>query len=144
LNEEGARVEWFGVSECLKPQETQRVRAAWQGVLSALDRFQRSCDATGVPMALVCFPVQPQIEDAGASTRPQERLAEWAAAHRVPYLDLLPRYRKQGPHAPTPAMVDLVHPSVLGHRIAAEALADLIERSGLLASLRGTSSRPAY
>ena len=138
LIEEGVRVERFGVSECLKAQETPRVLKAWSDMYRVLDRFDETCRRAGATMVLVCFPVQLQLTDPGASIHPQAHLADWARRHDVPFLDVLPFFRRPSGGASGQIMFDLTHPTALGHRVAAQALADLLDRAGVLTKLRSS------
>ncbi len=137
---EGARVEWFGVSELLKKQESQRVRDAWDRTMTSLDRIEATCRKAGIPLMLIVFPVADQVFDANASTQSQARLRAWASRHAVPFIDVLPEYLRRYPDRREAHRVlckDLTHPTVEGYRIAAELLAIELERAPVAQAILG-------
>lgn len=137
---EGARVEWFGVSELLKKQESPRVRDAWDRTINSLDRFESTCRKAGIPLILIVFPVSDQILDVNASTHSQARLKTWASQHGVPFVDVLPEYLRRYPNRNEAHRVlckDLTHPTVEGHRVAAELLARELEQMPVVRSIMG-------
>lgn len=137
---EGARVEWFGVSELLKKQESPRVREAWDRTMQSLDRIEAACRKAGIPLVLIVFPVADQVLDANASTQSQARLRTWASKYGVPFVDVLPEYLRRFPNrneAHRNLCKDLTHPTVEGHRVAAELLAIELEQLSVVRSIMG-------
>jgi hypothetical protein len=115
---------------------------AWQSSLDVLERVVALARAQRVPIVLVVFPVEVQL-DAAAIERyrrdfgvtvptqaldgdAQRRLQAFGAAHGVPVIDLLPALRAAGGddlYLRTGLVrFDPVHPSPRGHRIVAEAI----------------------
>lgn len=94
-----------------KPQYDPEDAAAWALTQSYLEKIRDWCEEAGVPFVLVALPVGPQLEPVGdgesntlglfgsgellTSTKMQDVLGEWAAAHDVRFLDLLPAARQQ-------------------------------------------------
>ncbi|MBI5764525.1 MAG: SGNH/GDSL hydrolase family protein [Planctomycetes bacterium] len=137
---EGARVEWFGVSELLKRQESSRVRDAWDRTMKSLDRIESTCRKAGIPLLLIVFPVADQILDANASALSQARLKAWASQHGVPFVDVLPEYLRRYPDRKESHRMfckDLTHPTVEGHRVAGELLALELEQMPVVRSILG-------
>ncbi len=138
LSSIGAQVEWFGITELLKSPESPRVCQAWDRVIVWLDRFEASCRAACVPMLLIYFPVTDQLSDPMKSRASQARLAEWSTRRGVVFVDMLPEYLRRtsdGNLACRTYFIDLTHPSVEGHRVAGEVLANALERMPVVQSL---------
>ncbi len=125
---------------------------AWESSLGVLERLVALARARGVPIVLVVFPVEVQL-DAAAIERyrrdfgvtvppgaldgePQRRLRAFGAAHDVPVIDLLPSlraaagddlYLRKGF-----VRFDPVHPSPRGHRIVGETIHRVLVSDGLV------------
>ncbi len=129
-------IEHFALRELFMEAPPQHVEQAWNTTLTELKRFHDACKKEGVPMVLVCFPIGDQIElGSKLPPRPQGRLARFAAEQGMPFLDLLPVFRRAfgvGRPAVAAAFTDSTHPTPRGHHVAAEALATFLEESGLL------------
>ncbi|MBM4369896.1 MAG: SGNH/GDSL hydrolase family protein [Deltaproteobacteria bacterium] len=119
------------------------VELAWEGSFRVLDALRDATAACDARLVLAVFPLEVQLSEevlslyregigidvAATATdlEPQRRLAAYAAAHELPFLDFTPAF--QGPDPATLFLRDLyvtldpVHPSVLGHRLAGERLA---------------------
>jgi lysophospholipase L1-like esterase len=125
---------------------------AWESSLDVLERLVTLTRARGVPIVLVVFPVEVQL-DAAAVARyrrdfgitvpaqaldgePQRRLRAFGAAHDVPVIDLLPSLRAAGGDdlylRKGFVRFDPVHPSPRGHRVVAEAIHRALVTDGLL------------
>ena len=89
-----------------------------------------------IPLLIVGFPIARQIDpSAPDSSPPQEWLAEFGREEAVPFLDLLPIYRKYALETGMTGMdfmADQVHPSELANRIAADAIFEFLTESGWL------------
>jgi lysophospholipase L1-like esterase len=144
LQDAAARIEQFDVLDCLTAPGSERVRGAWRVVEQQLGLFVRACRHAGVPMVLVCFPVAEQIREPELGAAPQAVLARFAKDQSIPYLDLLPVFCDRFgacTDAAARAYRDLTHPTLAGHRAAAESLADLLQRSGLVTGeVKGATS----
>lgn len=136
----GREIEHFEFEELLRAPPTPRVTEAWEQALKQLASIITACRQKQVPLVVLCFPFQDQVADATLSVEPQIRLADFARQHRTVFLDMLQVYEaRAGRNAAAAARCfgDQTHPSVIGHRIAGEALADLLESTGLLNDLEG-------
>jgi hypothetical protein len=128
-----------------------RTRQAVDQTLAVLDEAEAFCRQRSVPLVLVVIPrsfqVYPKerleliealdIPEADLDLdRPQRLLAEWGARRGVAVIDLLPAFRLQ---QQANAGVNLyhypdAHLNALGHRVAAEAIA---EDAAAMSSIRG-------
>ena len=134
---------------------------AWDDSLRELERLVGLGRERGVPIVVVVFPVEVQL-DAAAIERyrrdfgvavpaqaldgdPQRRLLAFGAAHGVPVIDLLPALRAAGGDdlylRTGPVRFDPVHPSVRGHRIVGDAVYLALTTSGLTGTVTDRSSR---
>ncbi len=124
---------------------------AWQSSLAVLERLVSFARARHVPIVLVVFPVEVQLDEATIAryrrdfgvTVPREaldgdaqrRLRAFGAAHGVPVIDLLPALRAAGGEDLYLRMglvrFDPVHPSPRGHRIVAEEIYRALLDAGL-------------
>lgn len=121
---------------------SERQARAWRATLGWLDRLVGLARQRGWPAAVVVFPMEVQLTPGSLALyrrefgtelgpavlagEPQRRLADWGAARDVPVIDLLPAFRAA---ADRPLYLrnraitfDPVHPSPLGHAVAAAAL----------------------
>ncbi|MBS0210259.1 MAG: hypothetical protein JSS27_15040 [Planctomycetes bacterium] len=95
------------INGCRVPQDPAAVEQ-WQSSAGHLDRLIRDCQLHKVPVALVLVPADFQVSSklrdklarrAGLEANeldpelPQRRVAQFAAEHRTPMLDLLPVFR---------------------------------------------------
>ena len=84
---------------------------------------------------LVAFPYTFQFSQPDKSSTPQRILAAFAETRGVSFLDLLPVYVEamslRG-EAPEAFFLDKDHPTPRGHRLAARAIAQRIQREGWL------------
>ncbi len=129
------RTQHFQFEELLAPVRSDRVDRAWQRTLSQIEPIVETCREQGLPLMIVCFPVWHQVVNSDASLEPQGVFAEVARRQGVPYLDVLPAWEAHTPRGPATAPVflfDETHPTELGHRLAAEALAKKLETCGIL------------
>jgi lysophospholipase L1-like esterase len=87
--------------------------------------------ALGAGFAVVAFPHRGQLEE-GAQARIQAQLVELGREQGWSTLDLLPAFRRAAAEGEGPLFLDLWHPSAVGHRVAAEAIAAELARRGML------------
>jgi lysophospholipase L1-like esterase len=124
---------------------------AWESTLALLDRLVTLTRERGYPVVLSVFPMEVQLSDErlefyhrkfrtalgpeALTGEPQQRLREFGARHDVPVVDLLPAFRAAGSQETFlrngAITYDPVHPSVAGHRVAADALYDALTHSVL-------------
>lgn len=136
-NKAWREIEHFEYQELLNSPDNRRVKTAWQRTFEDLRRIVKVCREEGLPLVLVCFPIKEQLKSTEASVVPQQRLKRFADAEGVPYLDLHPLYlsfqQREG-KTPDDLMTDSTHPTILGNRLAGEAVAVFLVESGLVPS----------
>jgi lysophospholipase L1-like esterase len=143
--------EGFGFLAIDPPSESQRLARRMMALYLA--RMARYSQAHKVPLAVVVFPVEPQLSE-NARRMYKEKLhidfspeveegqpQKWVEAEGrqdgFPVLDLLPALRSLN-HEDAflrnrSISVDPVHPSAAGDRAAGEAIADFLRGKGLIA-----------
>lgn len=131
------------------PSEAQA--RAWVSSLKRLGRLIEATKRLRVPVVLVVFPMEFQLDveslelyrhelgleiDARAVEGiPQQRLAEFARTQNVPLVDLLPRFRGSRSEAlflRTQGWLDWAHPSAAGHNLAADEILTVLEELDLV------------
>lgn len=133
------RIEHLRFSELLATPVSAKVEAAWAHSLAQLKRMADACRERSIPLVVVSFPIRRQLARTSESTDPQERLARFCKAEGVPFLDLMPVFLGGRPPSRELAqrlMEDPTHPSLEGHRVAGEALAEFLQKSGIAAAVR--------
>jgi len=139
---------------------SERQEHAWRSSLRRLAEIVDTARGMKMPIALVVFPMEIQLssdtrdlyrralkikldDDAFLGT-PQRRLADFARAHAVPLIDLLPRFRDaqaQGLFLRNHSIShDWVHPSPKGHDTAADEIFRALLRLRLLP--QGSDEQP--
>jgi len=131
---------------------SERQARAWRSSLALLERLVQAGKDARIPLVFVVFPLGLQLDEqalqtyrdalgirVGASALagiPQRRLADFAAAHGTPLVDLLPAFRASRGEwlflRGRSISHDWVHPSPAGHRVAAEEIARALARLGVL------------
>ena len=110
---------------------------AWERTLGFLDRIRAACRDEDVPWILVAFPFQSQLRPEEPAILPQIRTRRWAEQRGVLYLDLLPAFRRQTTEfqrSPQTLMMDEVHLTAEGSRLAAGELVAFLSRNNLAPS----------
>lgn len=112
----------------------------WNSMWRTIEEMARASEESGAAFIVVAFPTALQFNGANHPDVPQTVLGERAAASGIPLIDLLPWYREEC--ATTPNSCDgfenrlsadvWMHPTPLGHSIAAEAIVSELERLRLL------------
>jgi lysophospholipase L1-like esterase len=125
----------------LEPSSPKQARA-WDSTLKTLDRLVALARQRGYPVVVTVFPMEVQLSaerlefyrktygttlgPEALSGEPQRRLKKFGAGHNVVVVDLLPAFRAAADETiflrNGAITYDPVHPSVAGHRVAAEAL----------------------
>lgn len=103
------------------------VSEAWSVTLENLSELAGLARARGIPAVLVVFPFTFQFDRTPDTAAPQRILREFAAAHGIHEIDLLPVLRMRATEAgvdPSTYFVDTNHLSPLGARVVGEAIAD--------------------
>ena len=98
---------------------------SWARVVQAFAELGASANERQLPVVVAIFPILHRLDD-----------YPWASVHALIaaeaerngfiVLDLLPSFRRHRAHELQVASADHVHPNTLGHRLAAEALRDLL------------------
>ncbi len=121
--------EMLGVVSLSDKPDDPTVQYAWRVTLENLRKIIRTTEEASAENLLVVYPYRFQL-DREETAPPQEILTAFAEEEGVPMLDLLPVYRsamrQQGITAGD-LFLDWIHPSPLGDRISAEAIADFID-----------------
>jgi hypothetical protein len=122
------------------------VEAAWSSSLTVLQAAVQAARDCGADVLVTLMPVEVQLSESalaeyrdGLGVRlsatatdlePQRRLAAWAAAGNVPFLDFTPAFLHHDPSLlflrDLYVSLDPVHPSVLGHAQAAGLFAEAL------------------
>jgi len=130
------REKTYAVRRMLNEPEAPEIQEAWRITLENMAKIQTLARREGLPLAIVCFPYAEQLTPNGIyPTGPQERLAEFAAHHNTPFLDLSPvfqRYYDENGQDRAVLFIDGLHLSPEGHRLAAEAIHAFLVRQGWL------------
>jgi lysophospholipase L1-like esterase len=125
----------LNVETLMKNPEQENVKISWRITLQNLQRIVDFCRQRDVPLLLVIFPFKVQLEDPTGLSAPQRTLTDYAADNGIPFIDLLPVYSARVTnvgHSPDRIFIDYDHPTPLGSRIAADAIARRIQESGWL------------
>jgi hypothetical protein len=132
----------------IEPESSEQDRA-WQSSLQLLSEITETATREHIPLLLVVFPLEMQLSpqmlqlyrdqvhvrlgSEALSGKPQARLREFASAHRVPLIDLLPTFQA---HIGTSLYLrnksityDPVHPSIIGNQITADQIFNYLECS---------------
>ncbi|MHC4697464.1 MAG: SGNH/GDSL hydrolase family protein [Planctomycetota bacterium] len=119
-------LESYAVTRLIDQPDAAQFKDAWRITFENMSTMVAIARQHGRPFAIVCFPYAVQIQlDAVEQPYPQARLAEFARAHEVPYLDLLPvycTYLREHRVDVEDLFLDSSHPTGLGHAIAAQRI----------------------
>jgi lysophospholipase L1-like esterase len=112
------------------PSSNDVTKRWWNRATECLGALAMQCRERDVPVALVVFPSLPQMLKPDPLPEPQDVLTALAGERGFILVDLLDRYAAIG----EPALLesDKAHPSLIGHRIAAEELARALSAEGAL------------
>jgi lysophospholipase L1-like esterase len=107
----------------------------WVSLWKTIEEINRTAARHDIKMILVLFPLEDQVLDGTFPTTPQEVFRQRAAQAGIPVVDLLPAYQAACRAKPGGActledrylFADVwMHPSALGHQIAASELTKVI------------------
>lgn len=107
----------------------------WLEVWSWIAQMALLAEAEGVPFVVMLFPLEHQVLDEAFPTTPQDVLTAKAKEAGIPVIDLLPAFQRACETKPGGRceledyylFADVwMHPSELGHQIAAEEILDLL------------------
>jgi len=107
----------------LSDASLRRVRPAIDAYLGVLREFHAACMAGGARLVFVYLPAYPQIYDPSCSVEIRDLLRDACAGEGIPFVDVLPEFRRRGRDAVYHlAPVDF-HPNPAGNRLIADAIA---------------------
>ena len=109
------RREIYSVRRLFADPLPAEIEEAWQLTEEELSALAAVARARQVPLVLVAFPFRFQVQE-NLPPLPQQRLARWASAEEIPYVDLTGAFVALGPEA---GFLDHDHPTPAGHRAAA-------------------------
>ncbi len=93
-------------------------RANWEASASAITELSDLCHEKGIRLAVVAFPIEPQLRGdyAPESAEPQGRLRDLCSEIGIPFVDLLGSFREA---RDMPIYIDQIHLTEIGHALAA-------------------------
>ncbi|MCH8241983.1 MAG: hypothetical protein IH897_05155, partial [Planctomycetes bacterium] len=128
----------YSVERLLSEPTAPEFKDAWRSTLVNLEAIHLFTREESVPLAIVCFPYAEQLSPYHSyEDTPQEKIRAFAASRRVAFLDLAPMYRAYCRRPDVLAATgrtweglalfpDRIHPTPEGHRMAAEAIHEMI------------------
>jgi lysophospholipase L1-like esterase len=126
----------YSVRTLLDGTDTELLERGWRITLENMTKIVKAARSEGLPMVMVCAPLRDQLwETDPQRPTPQEILADFAAQHDVPFLDLLPVFleiiRRQEPDGQVHKLfIDQLHFSPEGHRLAGDAIYTFLDEQG--------------
>ncbi len=108
---------------------TQQVQDDWQVAYKELDQLADEARLIGAPLAVVIYPIRPQMQVKSGLNAPQAALIRYLAPRGIPFIDLLEPLRNA---QSDDIFLDVTHLSELGSRVAAAEIAKFIRTGGLL------------
>jgi lysophospholipase L1-like esterase len=112
------------VRRLVEPSWGHDTERGWQRMLAQLDRIRSLAAARGIPVLLLAAPYRSQLDDPDGRRHPQDRLAEYARANGLRWVDVLPALAALPHEAAVRAFHDESHFSHLGHDLVADMLVD--------------------
>lgn len=109
------------------------IERAWKRAIGDLEKFDALCRENDLPWVLLALPFDSQFGEEKAATPPQEILQSWAESRQVPYLDLLPVFRRQIEAGTIrDIFLDDLHLTAKGNRVVAEELVLQLKNKGFI------------
>ncbi|HXK22568.1 MAG TPA: SGNH/GDSL hydrolase family protein [Myxococcota bacterium] len=96
--------------------------------------------AHGAAFGVIVFPYPKQLQEPPRDQLPRD-IAELGREDGWAAIDLTPAYRAAMSRGDDKLFLDLWHPTPLGHRVAAQALAEELPRLGLVPAAQGVGAR---
>ena len=100
----------------------------WRVTLALLARMNALCAQQKIRFAVVVVPTADRVTDPGLRS-PQEVLRDFGRRESIPVLDLLPDFENRVDEV---YLVNDLHWTAQGHRIAAQSIAAFLSKEGLL------------
>lgn len=110
----------------------------WDEIWGLIREIREACFQRGADFMVVLFPTSLQLNSAGHPNLPQRVFSRFATSDEIDLIDLLPVYsavcEREGPRAcegfQNHLFADVwMHPSELGHRLAADAILSRLEQA---------------
>jgi lysophospholipase L1-like esterase len=112
--------------------DSDPVQAAWKEILGELEGLLDACERKRIPLALVVFPFTIQLREP-KNDAPQWILTRFAGRRALACLDLLPTLaaaQRERRLAENELFFDGLHPTAIGHSIAAAETARFLVEQG--------------
>jgi lysophospholipase L1-like esterase len=126
----GLKNNLFGLADRLDmPPDSdaaQRIEQGWRQYFKQLSDMAELCRKNHIAFLVLIVPHRAQFEDRRQSFVPQKRLLAFCKENNIAAIDPVPIFRSQKRY---PFLFDPVHPSMEGHKIIAEVIADWIGKN---------------
>jgi len=135
LRRQAGLMERTRIDQFIARPDRPEFQRAWDKTFEDLDSLFGFCRGKNVPGLLVVFPTAQQLADPQGTSAMQKKLMQFAAERAIPALDLLPALsaRQQEENPPSSGLfMDETHPTVYGHRVIAEIIAEYMQEQGFL------------
>lgn len=99
---------------------------AWDRMEPLLRQLQREAEQNDFRLLIVGFPVRSQVDADILHDYPQRRLAQIAESMEVPFLDMLPLFRRVNAETKEPVFTDHCHHTDFGQEVIANAILDFV------------------
>ena len=104
----------------------------WKKLELLLEEFARLTNEHRFHLVLAAFPVRDQVETEPLFDYPQQRLSQIARTLKVPYLDLLPVFRREyekNRKEKDRLFYDQCHLTIRGHQVTAQAIYQFLKQA---------------
>lgn len=118
------------VETLMRRPDQDNVKMAWGIALADLQKIADRCHELDIPFLVVAFPFAVQLSDPAGLAAPQRALSQYASAHGIRCVDMLPVLAEAAKDSTrAPLFLDEDHFSPAGHRLVADLLAPLIAQT---------------
>jgi len=129
---QSSHYERYSLIDALNDLDTPGVNESWNVLLDHIGQMADWAARHNRRIAFLMFPTRAQVEaKEGERRNPQRRLAAFAEAHGIPYVDLLYSFldheKRSGADA-SDLFIDDWHLSARGHEVTAAILAEFLKR----------------
>lgn len=117
------------IEDLLRTPDDPSVQAAWKVTSKSLDGIVRTCREAGIPLGMICFPFEVQLEKPQGFDAAQRRLAQYCRQNNIPFCDLLPplrNWKQQQPDPEATLLFDFCHLNEDGHRFVTPLIRDFL------------------
>jgi len=116
----------YEVRKMARNQLSEELDEAWDLVTEEIDKIRRLAADRDTPFLLMIAPYRFQLSNSKGLRQPQDRLIQYAKAHFIPCVDLLPDFVDYSSNYVL--FNDENHFSLYGHQVAARALVQPVQR----------------